>query len=93
MRLFLTPKHVVLIRKLHCELPLLLHMLMSEYNLLQGDVSVELYWNHAPKTCRNFAELVSIYLVKGRPNTSVHFAQARSGYYNGCKFHRIIKVL
>ena len=34
---------------------------------------VELYWRHAPNTCRNFAEL------------------ARRGYYNGVKFHRIIK--
>ena len=39
-----------------------------------GDVAIELYWKHAPITCRNFAEL------------------ARRGYYNGTKFHRIIKV-
>ncbi|XP_045166649.2 peptidyl-prolyl cis-trans isomerase-like 1 [Mercenaria mercenaria] len=38
-----------------------------------GSVVVELYWKHAPSTCRNFAEL------------------ARRGYYNGVKFHRIIK--
>ncbi|XP_072280322.1 peptidyl-prolyl cis-trans isomerase-like 1 [Pyxicephalus adspersus] len=38
-----------------------------------GSITVELYWNHAPSTCRNFAEL------------------ARRGYYNGTKFHRIIK--
>ena len=38
-----------------------------------GDFEVELYWKHAPNTCRNFAELV------------------RRGYYNGTKFHRIIK--
>lgn len=38
-----------------------------------GIMIVELYWLHAPETCRNFAEL------------------ARRGYYNGCKFHRIIK--
>ncbi|CAF0978290.1 unnamed protein product [Didymodactylos carnosus] len=38
-----------------------------------GKIVVELYWQHAPKTCRNFAEL------------------ARRGYYNGCKFHRIVK--
>lgn len=38
-----------------------------------GTVLVELYWRHAPNTCRNFAEL------------------ARRGYYNGTKFHRIIK--
>ena len=38
-----------------------------------GEFEVELYWKHAPNTCRNFAELV------------------RRGYYNGTKFHRIIK--
>ena len=38
-----------------------------------GDLVVELYWKHAPNTCRNFAEL------------------ARRGYFNGVKFHRIIK--
>lgn len=38
-----------------------------------GNITVELYWNQAPKTCSNFAEL------------------ARTGYYNNCKFHRIIK--
>lgn len=44
----------------------LFHMLMLEFNLLlQGDVSVELYWNHAPKTCRNFAELVNHIAGKG----------------------------
>lgn len=38
-----------------------------------GEILVELYWKHAPITCRNFAELV------------------RRGYYNGTKFHRIIR--
>ena len=38
-----------------------------------GKFEVELYWKHAPNTCRNFAEL------------------ARRGYYNGTKFHRIIR--
>jgi len=38
-----------------------------------GEVIIELYWRHAPTTCRNFAEL------------------ARRGYFNGTKFHRIIK--
>lgn len=38
-----------------------------------GPFVCELYWKHAPNTCRNFAEL------------------ARRGYYNGVKFHRIIK--
>ena len=26
---------------------------------MQGDIKVELYWKHAPKTCKNFTELVS----------------------------------
>ncbi|KAL8168507.1 UNVERIFIED_CONTAM: Peptidyl-prolyl cis-trans isomerase-like 1, partial [Gekko kuhli] len=38
-----------------------------------GIIVMELYWKHAPKTCKNFAEL------------------SRRGYYNGTKFHRIIK--
>ncbi|XP_063153763.1 peptidyl-prolyl cis-trans isomerase-like 1 isoform X2 [Candoia aspera] len=38
-----------------------------------GLIILELYWKHAPKTCKNFAEL------------------SRRGYYNGTKFHRIIK--
>ncbi|CAE6410309.1 unnamed protein product [Rhizoctonia solani] len=37
-----------------------------------GNISLELYWEHAPKTCKNFAEL------------------AKTGYYNGVIFHRII---
>lgn len=42
-------------------------------NFRMGEVLIELYWKHAPITCRNFAELV------------------RRGYYNGTKFHRIIR--
>ncbi|GJP46581.1 hypothetical protein CLOM_g5850 [Closterium sp. NIES-68] len=38
-----------------------------------GQITVELYQKHAPKTCRNFLEL------------------SRRGYYNGTKFHRVIK--
>ncbi|XP_057595874.1 peptidyl-prolyl cis-trans isomerase-like 1 [Hippopotamus amphibius kiboko] len=38
-----------------------------------GIIVLELYWKHAPKTCKNFTEL------------------AHRGYYNGTKFHRIIK--
>ncbi|KAM5181247.1 peptidyl-prolyl cis-trans isomerase-like 1 [Mantella aurantiaca] len=38
-----------------------------------GSITVELYWNHAARTCKNFAEL------------------SRRGYYNGTKFHRVIK--
>ncbi len=45
----------------------------SCFSTSMGDMVVELYWKHAPNTCRNFAEL------------------SRRGYYNGTKFHRIIK--
>jgi len=38
-----------------------------------GEIELELYWQYAPRTCCNFAEL------------------ARRGYYNGIKFHRVIK--
>lgn len=38
-----------------------------------GEITFELYWKHAPITCRNFAELT------------------RRGYYNGTKFHRVIR--
>nr|KAF6507332.1 peptidylprolyl isomerase like 1 [Rousettus aegyptiacus] len=47
--------------------------LLSSYPCSMGIIVLELYWKHAPKTCKNFAEL------------------ARRGYYNGTKFHRIIK--
>ncbi|KAM7451185.1 Peptidyl-prolyl cis-trans isomerase-like 1 [Porites harrisoni] len=38
-----------------------------------GEIKCELYWKHAPRTCRNFRDL------------------AARGYYNNCKFHRVIK--
>ncbi|NXJ16956.1 PPIL1 protein, partial [Odontophorus gujanensis] len=38
-----------------------------------GTLVLELYWRHAPRTCKNFAEL------------------SRRGYYNGTRFHRIIR--
>ncbi|KAF4532152.1 hypothetical protein B566_EDAN015303, partial [Ephemera danica] len=43
------------------------------FETTMGEFTVELYWKHAPRTCRNFAEL------------------SRRGYYNGTKFHRIIR--
>jgi len=43
------------------------------FDTTAGELIIELYWKHAPLTCRNFAELT------------------RRGYYNGTKFHRIIK--
>lgn len=41
---------------------------------LKGPIEIELYWDEAPKTCKNFWEL------------------SKRGYYNGTKFHRIVKV-
>lgn len=38
-----------------------------------GAIAIELYWEHAPQTCKNFFEL------------------AKSGYFNGVAFHRVIK--
>lgn len=38
-----------------------------------GPIAIELYWQHAPNTCKNFWEL------------------ARTGYYDGVVFHRVIK--
>ena len=32
--------------------------LIYDGGVSKGEVAVELYWKHAPKTCRNFAELV-----------------------------------
>jgi peptidyl-prolyl cis-trans isomerase-like 1 len=40
--------------------------------LSMGSFTCELYWEHAPRTCHNFAAL------------------AQRGYYNNCKFHRVI---
>jgi hypothetical protein len=39
-----------------------------------GSVTLELYWDQAPKTCHNFFQL------------------AKRGYYDGVKFHRIVRV-
>jgi len=46
---------------------------VAVFQTTMGEIVVELYWQHAPNTCRNFAEL------------------CRRGYYNGTKFHRIIR--
>ena len=56
-----------------------------------GEVVVELYWQHAPITCRldNCSWLSSPIL-----NVTYfrNFAElARRGYYNSTKFHRVIK--
>ena len=42
-----------------------------------GTVVCEMYYDHAPRTCKNFVELVSF--IPERLLTS----QARRGYYNG----------
>ncbi|ODM91103.1 Peptidyl-prolyl cis-trans isomerase-like 1 [Orchesella cincta] len=30
---------------------------LVQFHTTMGDITIELYWDHAPKTCRNFAEL------------------------------------
>jgi peptidyl-prolyl cis-trans isomerase-like 1 len=34
-------------------------------NTSMGDITLELYWDHAPKTCTNFKELVKKGYYKG----------------------------
>jgi cyclophilin family peptidyl-prolyl cis-trans isomerase len=75
----------------------------------QGPFTLELYWNEAPRTCRNFYELVRgdpvevnasvcrcVGLTRARRTLHTTFSpawyQARRGYYNNCKFHRVIRV-
>lgn len=33
------------------------YLLTYSVNFRMGQITIELYWNHAPETCRNFAEL------------------------------------
>lgn len=46
-----------------------------------GTIGIELYWDHCPKTCQNFYDLVI---------TLSFMIQAKRGYYNGTIFHRVI---
>lgn len=64
-----------------------------------GTISIELYWNHAPKTCQNFAELarkgyynntkfhriIADFMVQGGDPTG-------TGQFNGMKME-IVKIL
>lgn len=51
------PKEVILETSMVCHLSYA--ELFHYYSFfLQGNITVELYWNHAPKTCTNFAVLV-----------------------------------
>ncbi len=57
-----------------------------------GMLVVELYWQHAPETCRNFAELAR----RGYYNGITYFTNESNVFFKyaelkqGCKFHRII---
>lgn len=60
-----------------------------------GEITIELYWKHAPNTCRNVC--LWIFLVDKAFITIyglflLQFAElVRRGYYNNTVFHRIIQ--
>ena len=90
-----------------------------EIETSMGTFTVELYWQHSPKTCRNFLECVAsrVFAAIQRRHTSPRGRRfvsvvsgvggdagpieternvracrlSNRGYYNGLKFHRIIK--
>jgi peptidyl-prolyl cis-trans isomerase-like 1 len=49
-----------------------------------GTIVCEMYYDHAPRTCKNFAELV---IILCSPNALT--VQARRGYYNGVIVHSL----
>jgi peptidyl-prolyl cis-trans isomerase A (cyclophilin A) len=53
----------------------------------QGDIEVQLFPDHAPKTVRNFAELAEGGREWKDPRTK---QQTRKPLYDGTKFHRVI---
>ena len=60
-----------------------------------GEVEIELYYHHAPKTCNNFSQLAKIgtYQVKVAMVliSDVNMNYIFEGYYNDTIFHRVIK--
>lgn len=55
-----------------------------------GKIRVELYWEHAPNTCKNFYELAK----RGAETRHSQYVSNlhHLGYYDGVVFHRIIPV-
>ena len=53
-----------------------------------GDINIELFPNHAPKTVANFVELASGMKEWTHPNTRAKTSQP---LYDGTVFHRVIK--
>jgi peptidyl-prolyl cis-trans isomerase-like 1 len=54
-----------------------------------GALTVELYWDHAPKVRQTLAKVRQLRQLQ----TCKNFAElAKKGYYNGVIFHRIIPV-
>jgi cyclophilin family peptidyl-prolyl cis-trans isomerase len=78
------------------------HVSLQHAATTQGNFTLELYYQHAPRTCHNFAGTVGWPLLLLSPSPLFHPSfplpypttpeLARSGYYNGTIFHRIIKV-
>ena len=58
-----------------------------------GSLTVELYWDHAPKVRETLANVLQLSCQLRQLQTCRNFAElAKKGYYNGVIFHRIIPV-
>lgn len=53
-----------------------------------GDIKVDLYGNHAPKTVKNFVGLATGEITWTHPETG---EESNAPLYNGTVFHRVIK--
>ena len=54
-----------------------------------GTLTVELYWDHAPKVRETLANILQLRQLQ----TCKNFEElAKKGYYNGVIFHRVIPV-
>ena len=64
-----------------------LHTAVATFHTTKGDIVVNLYGNHAPKTVRNFVGLATGDIEWTHPATG---AKTKEPLYNGTVFHRII---
>ena len=64
-----------------------LHTAVATFHTNKGDIVVNLYGNHAPKTVRNFVGLATGDIEWTHPATG---AKTKEPLYNGTVFHRII---
>ena len=64
-----------------------LHTHVATFHTTQGDIKVNLFGNHAPKTVRNFVGLASGDIEWTHPATG---KVTKDKLYDGVIFHRII---